>query len=120
MVSICKSIVTTFYWLIIFITLLAISSDSVITEPAMLLLTNEPSELYALSAKASLATFKPNFKAISIISDSAKTTNIRSLSVLASRCGYKLKFQNLLIFILCLNRIIGKSQIFLHILFAPD
>jgi hypothetical protein len=31
-------------------------------------------------------------------------------SALASRCGHKLTLQNLLVFVLCLNRIIGKRQ----------
>ena len=34
--------------------------------------------------------------------------------VLASRCGYKLMFQNLLIFILYFNGIMGKRKIFFH------
>ena len=41
--------------------------------------------------------------------------------VLASRCGYKLTLQNLLFYsIFFLNRIVDKSQIFLHLLCASD
>jgi len=54
-----------------------------------------------------------------VIADILDDFGLRN-NVLASRCGYKLMLQNLLIFILYFNRIMGKRQIFFRPLFASD
>src|SRR5659263_205801 len=47
-------------------------------------------------------------------SDYVSTDTLHLRPVLASRCGYKFALQELLIFVLCFNRIMGKSQSFFY------